>query len=84
MPKLSPFLLKGDSEGLQKAVEEFVVPWLALIDKKLPTDKKFLFGDNITIYDISIAGFFMNMICNKNSPDKAFWETIYAKATPRV
>ena len=35
--------------------------------------QKFLTGDNVTIYDIQICGFFCNLLHNPNSKDYAMW-----------
>lgn len=60
-----------------KLAEEAILvklpPVLDVLAKNLP-DTKFIAGDQVTIYDFTIAGWFTNLVLNPNAKYKAHFD----------
>ena len=69
---------------MEKAVSTHLHPWMAKLEKRLSADKKYLCGDELTIFDFIVAGFFTNVICNPSAKEAQLWATHYEKAPERV
>ena len=48
------------------------------------TDKTFLCGDKISIYDMVVAGYFTNTFVNPSAKDADVWARVWSKAPERV
>ena len=58
---------------------------VALLDKHLPADGKFINGDSLTTHDFTVGGILMNVLDNPNTKDPEFWKDLKTNATsPRV
>ena len=42
---------------------------------------KFIIGDKITLYDVNVAGFFVNIVLNPQNPGKDLWAKAW-ESTP--
>ena len=60
--------------------------WLASFDKNIDLSQKaFICGDYLTLYDFEVGGFFVNTVYNPNSPHKEKWQAAMKKhATMQV
>ena len=58
--------------------------WYEKVSAFLPADKKFLAGDQLTIYDFMVAGFMTNMLTNPNTKDPEKWAAAWEKAPDRI
>ncbi len=45
---------------------------------------KFLCGDEVTIYDMSVAGLFTNLVLNPNSKDPELWKKSWENTPLRI
>lgn len=71
-------------EVLQAGCDKYMPTVYAKMQEFLPADKKYLTGDAVTIWDIQIAGVFINLLLNPNAKDPEFWKTEWAKAPERM
>ena len=69
---------------LQAVIDEWIPKFYEKLVMFLPADKKFLTGDTVTIYDIQVAGFIVNLVTNPGSKDPAVWAAAWEKAPERV
>jgi len=58
-------------------------PVLETLAKNLP-DSKFITGDELSIYDFTIGGWFTNLVLNPNAKYKAHFDTVWANAPEKV
>lgn len=56
---------------------------LETLAKNLP-DSKFLTGEELSIYDFTVGGWFMNLILNPNAKYKAHFDVVWASAPEKV
>ena len=78
------FCNDDQKETLHKELFEVLFPeLLRQIDLSLD-GTKFLVSDQLTIYDMHIAGHFYNIFLNPNAKHKEQWQAAYAKATDKV
>lgn len=61
-----------------------IVPWFKYVESYLPSDKKFLAGNQLTIYDFAIGGLFTNLICNPNARNAEIIAKAWENAPERV
>lgn len=61
------FANKDQEEKFQELLDNDIVPWFKMVESHLPIDKKFLAGNQLTVYDFAIGGLFSNLICNPNA-----------------
>ena len=72
------------AKGFEEVIIEFFVPFLANLEKNLG-DTKFVSGDEVTIYDCSICGFFYNLPLNKSVKAADVWKKYFdEKAGPKT
>lgn len=71
-------------EKVHKAVKAHLVPFMEKVAQRLNPHFKFLCGNELTIYDFTVAGYFTNMICNPNAQEAQIWAEYYAKGPERV
>ena len=57
--------------------------WMASFEKRL-TKGKFICGDDLTVFDIQVGGFFTDMVLNKNNKGAVHWAAAMEKAPQRV
>lgn len=69
-------------ENMEKAVSMYLGPWMDKLEKRLPADKKYLCGDQLTIYDFTVAGYFTNVICNPHAKEAPLWQQQYEEKAP--
>ena len=67
---------------MEQAVSSYFGPWMEKLEKRLPADKKYLCGDDLTIYDFLVAGIFTNVVCNPRAKDAALWQKHYEEKGP--
>ena len=64
---------------IKALVDQFIPTFYTKLAGYLSDDKKFLTGDNVTIYDITCGGMICNLLTNPNHPNadmfKASWDT---------
>ena len=86
MKVASPIFSKAETRDadLQAAIDEWIPKFYEKLVLFLPADKKFLTGDQVTIYDIQVAGLLVNLITNPNAKDVAKWAAAWEKAPERV
>ena len=74
-------------ENTDKLVEEAILvglpPVLETLAKNMG-NTKFLAGDNLTIYDFTVGGWFTNLVLNQNAKYKAHFEVVWANAPEKV
>jgi glutathione S-transferase len=56
---------------------------MADLEKSL-TKGKFICGDNLTVFDIHVGGFFTDLVLNPHNKGAAHWATAWEKAPDRV
>ena len=79
------FSEEADRDAKVKELADKFIPTLfKSLAASLTDDKKFLTGDTVTIYDITVGGLFTNLICNPKAMDAAMWKTLYDSAPERV
>ena len=45
---------------------------------------KYVVGDQLTIYDFQVAGFFTNVVLNPHSRDYELWQESFKDASPQI
>ena len=65
-------------------MDEWLPKWFDKILLYLPADKKFLTGDEVTIYDMQVVGFLTNIFTNPIARDAAAWAPAWEKAPDRI
>ena len=75
---------EGAAEKYKEIVEAKLVPFIATVAAALPADKKYICGDDITIYDFVVAGMFTNFICSPTAKYAELFAEKYAAAPDRV
>ncbi len=75
------------SENRAQLMEELTTKHTPEYFRKLETclgDSKFLCGDEVTIYDIQVAGFFTNLVLNPKSKDPALWAKVWENTPVKI
>ena len=72
------------AEAIKEAVPKFLPGFMQKLEARLPADKKYLCGDELSIYDFSVGGYFTNIVCNPMTKDPQVWAAEWAKAPQRV
>jgi len=84
--KVGPALFSKDEDRAEKVkelAEKYFVPWMALLATRLEKTK-FLCGETMSVYDMSVAGVLCNLVTNPTAIDAEYWKTLWATAPARV
>lgn len=69
-------------EELQEAINTYIPGWFKKVAERLPENARFLTGDELTIYDFTVAGILVNLICNADARDSAMWQKVWNDDAP--
>ena len=72
---------RGDK--VKELADKHLVPWMSKLEARLEKTK-FICGDSLCVYDMSVAGVISNLILNPNAKDAEYWKTLWAAAPARV
>ena len=80
----SQFAKEGRDKLMDELVTQHTPEYLRKLATCLPDGQKFLCGDEVTIYDIQVAGFIINLMTNPKSLDPEKWAKMWETSPDRV
>mmetsp|Transcript_19439 Transcript_19439/g.29883 ORF Transcript_19439/g.29883 Transcript_19439/m.29883 type:complete len:89 (-) Transcript_19439:136-402(-) len=68
------YVPENREENMKKLVNDDIPVFLKRLEKLLEPDSKFICGNEVTIYDFQVGGFFSNTIFNPKNLDPELWK----------